>query len=61
MERPGFFEVTSELKAYPAAQSLEMRLRQAKPDVVFIDVASDLDGQLRIHPHLSVPWTLNSR
>ncbi len=48
VEQARVFEVTSELKAYPAAQVLEMRLRQAKPDVVFIDVLSDLDASCEI-------------
>ena len=36
------FQVVSELKAYPARQSLEIRLKQLKPDVVLLDLASDL-------------------
>jgi pilus assembly protein CpaE len=37
------FQVVSELKAYPARQSLEIRLKQLKPDVVLLDVASELE------------------
>jgi len=47
-ELAGVFQVTSELKAYPSVQSLEMRLRQAKPEVVFVDVASDLDASCEL-------------
>jgi len=42
-EQGRVFQVTGEIKTYPVAQSLEMRLRQAKPQIVFVDVASDLD------------------
>ena len=37
------FQIVSELKAYPARQSLEIRLKQLKPDVVLLDVASELE------------------
>jgi pilus assembly protein CpaE len=47
-EQARVFQVTSELKAYPAGQALEMRLRQAKPEVVFVDVASDLDASCEV-------------
>ncbi|MBM3466058.1 MAG: hypothetical protein FJX76_28550 [Armatimonadetes bacterium] len=35
------FQVLSEMKSYPAANTLDIRLRQLRPDVVLIDVASD--------------------
>lgn len=35
------FQITSELKSYPSPQTLEMRLRQIRPEVVFVDVASN--------------------
>ena len=38
------FQILSELKAYPSAQTLEIRLRQTKPDIVLLDLASDLDA-----------------
>jgi len=38
------FQILSELKAYPSQQTLEIRLRQTKPDVVLLDLASDLDA-----------------
>jgi len=38
------FQVLSELKAYPTHQTLDLRLRQVQPDVVMLDVASDLDA-----------------
>ncbi|HYL74170.1 MAG TPA: P-loop NTPase [Bryobacteraceae bacterium] len=38
------FQILSELKAYPSAQTLEIRLRQTKPDLVLLDLATDLDA-----------------
>ena len=38
------FQILSELKAYPSAQTLEIRLRQTKPDIVLLDLATDLDA-----------------
>lgn len=35
------FQVLAELKSYPTLQTLEIRLRQLRPDVVLLDVASD--------------------
>jgi len=36
------FQVLASLKAYPTAQILDIRLRQLKPDVVFLDLQTDL-------------------
>src|SRR3981081_2079909 len=38
------FHVVSDLKQYPAQQTLDMRLRQLRPNVVLLDVATDLDA-----------------
>lgn len=38
------FQILSELKAYPSQQTLEIRLRQIKPDIVLLDLATDLDA-----------------
>jgi pilus assembly protein CpaE len=38
------FQIISELKAYPSEQSLEIRLKQLRPDIVVLDVASNLDA-----------------
>ncbi len=35
------FQIVADLKAYPAEQSLDVRLRQFDPDVVLLDVATD--------------------
>jgi len=37
------FQILGELKGYPAAATLEMRLRQMQPDVVLVDLAGSLD------------------
>jgi pilus assembly protein CpaE len=42
------FQIMSDLKAYPSRQTLEIRLRQVQPDVVFLDLASNLDSALEI-------------
>ncbi|MEP6536469.1 MAG: AAA family ATPase [Bryobacteraceae bacterium] len=38
------FQIVSDLKAYPAQQTLDMRLRQLRPDVVLVDLSTDLDA-----------------
>ena len=37
------FQIVSELKSYPSKQTLEIRLRQARPDIVLVDVGSNPD------------------
>lgn len=37
------FQVLAEMKVYPTQQALQMRLRQLQPDVVLLDLASDLE------------------
>ena len=37
------FQILAELKQYPSQQTLEMRLRQTKPDVILLDLATDLE------------------
>ena len=37
------FQILSELKQYPTEATLEIRLRQLQPDVLLIDLASNLD------------------
>lgn len=38
------FLVLAELKSYPPLQTLEIRLRQLRPEVVLLDVATDADA-----------------
>jgi len=37
------FQVLADLKSYPAPQALEVRMRQLKPDVILLDLVSNLD------------------
>src|SRR5579872_2859176 len=38
------FQILADLKSYPPQQTLEIRARQLKPQVVLLDVASDLSA-----------------
>jgi len=42
------FHILAELKAYPPLQTLDIRLRQLRPDIVFIDLATDLEQAAQI-------------
>jgi pilus assembly protein CpaE len=44
IEHTRTFQILAELKQYPSQQTLEMRLRQTKPDVILLDLATDLDA-----------------
>lgn len=37
------FQIVSEFNSYPSPQALEMRLRQTRPDVILLDLATDLE------------------
>jgi pilus assembly protein CpaE len=37
------FQILADLKTYPSQQTLEMRLRQLQPEVVLLDLGTDLD------------------
>ncbi len=43
IERTRAFQILSDFKSYPSLQTLEIRLRQNKPDVILLDLVSDLD------------------
>src|ERR1700693_4777285 len=36
------FQILADLKSYPPAQTLEVRVRQLKPHVILLDLATDL-------------------
>lgn len=42
------FRIVADLKSYPAMPALEVRLRQVQPDVVLIDLATDLDAACKL-------------
>ncbi len=44
LEESRAFQIVSDLKEYPAANGLEIRMRQLKPDVVLVDAATNLDS-----------------
>jgi pilus assembly protein CpaE len=37
------FEIVADLRAYPSVSNLDTRIRQLRPDVLLLDVASELD------------------
>src|SRR5437762_11563010 len=37
------FHILAEMKSYPPVQTLDIRLRQLRPDLVFLHLATDLD------------------
>src|SRR5687767_13166466 len=44
------FQILADLKSYPAQQALDIRLRQMKPDVVLLDLGSDLEAASALIP-----------
>lgn len=44
VENSRAFQIMADLKGYPPRQTLEIRLRQVQPDVVLVDLASNLDA-----------------
>src|SRR5690349_554117 len=42
IEQTRAFQILSEFKTYPSHQTLEIRVRQTKPEVVLLDLSSDL-------------------
>jgi pilus assembly protein CpaE len=47
------FQVVSDLKIYPTQQTVEMRLRQLRPDVVLLDLATDLEAACDLIRYIS--------
>lgn len=47
------FQVVADVKKYPAPPALEIRLRQFQPDVVLLDVASDLEAAAALIRYLA--------
>lgn len=43
LSRSKAFQIIGDLKSLPNAQTLEMRVRQLRPDVILLDVSSNLD------------------
>ena len=47
------FEILADLKTYPPPQVVEMRLRQLRPEVVLLDLATDLEQAGEIIRHIA--------
>jgi pilus assembly protein CpaE len=48
------FQILADLKAYPPQQTLDIRLRQLQPEVVLLDLATDLDQAAALVRSVSV-------
>jgi pilus assembly protein CpaE len=42
------FQILADLKSYPPQQTLEMRIRQLKPNIVLLDLATDLAASVEV-------------
>lgn len=42
------FQILADLKSYPPQQTLEIRIKQLKPNIVLLDLASDLNAALEV-------------
>ncbi len=47
------FQIVSDLKGYPPKQTLELRLRQLQPDVVFVDLAGNIESACEVMQWIS--------
>jgi len=47
------FQILADLKSYPPAQTLEIRVRQLKPSVILLDVASDPSAATELIKYIS--------
>jgi pilus assembly protein CpaE len=45
------FQILAEFKTYPTPQAFEIRVRQHKPDVILLDMASDLAAATQLIQH----------
>ena len=56
------FQILADLKSYPNGQTLEIRLRQLKPHVVLLDLATDLNAATElIRCMADVQWVPRAR
>jgi pilus assembly protein CpaE len=46
------FQILAELKSYPPRQTLEIRLRQMQPDVLLLDLSSNLEAACELIQHV---------
>ncbi len=51
------FQIIAEIKSYPAPQALEMRIRQLRPEIVLLDLATNIDAAAELIRHItSLPY-----
>jgi pilus assembly protein CpaE len=47
------FQILADLKSYPPQQTLEIRIKQLKPNVVLLDLASDLNAAIEVVKYIA--------
>src|SRR5580698_2146793 len=47
------FQILADLKSYPPQQTLEIRIKQLKPNIVLLDLSSDLTASLEVIKSIS--------
>jgi pilus assembly protein CpaE len=47
------FQILADLKSYPPQQTLEIRIKQLKPNVVLLDLASDLSAAIEVVKYIA--------
>jgi pilus assembly protein CpaE len=57
LERSPGFKIVSDLKSYPSETTLDQRLRQFKPDVVVLDLATNLKTACELIRTIAAPGT----
>ena len=52
-QESGGFQIVADLRSYPPANTLDIRLKQLKPDVVLLDLSSNLETSLELTRYLT--------
>lgn len=47
------FNILADVKSYPTPQALDMRVRQLRPDLILLDLTSNLDTALGLMPYIT--------
>ncbi len=47
------FNILADVKSYPTPQALDMRVRQLRPDLILLDLSSNLDTALGLIPYIT--------
>jgi pilus assembly protein CpaE len=48
------FQILADLKSYPPQQTLEIRIKQLKPNIVLLDLSSDLTAAVEVIKYIAV-------